>query len=281
MRGAVVLAVAAALLFSAVPPPVSRASVSTAYWLWWDYAIWGSRYLGNQVTFDAYIYNTNSAFPNDLIMSVQLNTPWGSYADTVMPVNLCYGCSYKYEVTFTIPATASLGNAGMTLAFSGRYGDGSLFCQSTGNVCTSNFNLYIIPDPYALQTQVTSMQQTITNLNTNITSLRGQVSTLQGEVTSLQTQLTTAKGNITTLKTSLATASSALTTAKASLTTAQASLATAQATLTSTQAELASTKSSLNTVSSVYLPVGVAIPSVLAALFLFLYLRKKPRQSQL
>lgn len=279
--GVLVLLAAALLLFSALPAPVARATIvscsGSGCGFFWQTSVWNERYVGGTVRVDFDIYNVYAGTPTDTITSVQLVTPWQTYSDNTLPQSVCYGCAYHYEVNVTIPSTQSVGDVTFTWNFQGTTSTGGAMCYNyPNNICTSPLGLSLDVDPDTLQAQITSLQSTITSLDANVTSLKSQISTLQSQSASLQAQLSTAKGNITTLQTSLATTNAQLTTAKANLNTAQTQLATAQTQLAATRASLASTQSSLSTVSNLYLPLGVAVPSAIALLFLFMYLRKKP-----
>lgn len=276
-----------ALLVSAVPSPVAHAKIYTCSngsgcSIWWDTSVWsgpsggyaGNTYVGNTLEFDINIYGTYAQ--TDTITSVSVVTPWGTYSDSTLPQSLCYGCNYFWYVDFVVPATATPGNYTLNYTFAGTYASGNAFCVSTGSVCSGSISVNLKANPNTLQAQVASLQSTITTLNSNITSLKSQIASLQTQSASLQAQLTTAKTNITTLQASLATTNAQLATSKANLATAQSQLSTAQSQLAATQASLASTQSSLSTVSNLYLPVGVAVPGVVATLLLILYLRKKP-----
>lgn len=281
LTSALVGLLACLFLVSLVPAPIARATIDTCSagagcWLWWQSSVWNGRYPGNTLEFDFYLYNTYAGTPTDTVSTVQLVTPWGTYSDNTLPQSLCYGCRYSWYANFSIPPTAAPNNYTINFSFTGTYSTGQPFCSSTSNVCTGQVSLDVKANPNTLQAQVTSLQATIASLNANITSLKSQIASLQTQQASLQAQLTTAKGNITSLQAALATTNSQLSTAKTNLTNAQTQLAATQATLASTQASLASTQASLSTESNLYLPLGVAIPSIVAALLAVLYFRKRP-----
>jgi len=263
-RGKIALLMASAmLLLSATALPVAHAQTYGPYSLSWDYAVWGNRSVGKGVEFDLYIYNLASGDPQDTISSVQLITPWQTYTATGLPVMVCYECVYGWFPNVTIPLNQQLGSVSWTLSFTGTYTDGSAFCSSSGNVCSSTLSVNIIADPQTLQTQVTSLTGQLATAEGNITALQKQVQSDQSQVSSLQTQLTNT--------------SNTLQKAKSDLTTTQSALTAANSLLDATKATLASTQSSLAMVSSVYLPVGAAVPGVIAALLAVLYIRKGPR----
>lgn len=278
-RGVFVAVAVVSFLFSALPPPVAHGSSTyncsgTGCAFWYDDAVWNNRYAGNTVRVDLNVYNTWAGSPTDTITSAQVTTPWGTFTDNTVPKSVCYGCSYFFEANATIPSTTSPGDYTITVTFTGTYSSGSAMnCVGSSNGCSDSFTIYVSANPVTLQSQVTTLQQSIAALNANITSLNSQIATLQTQQAALQAQLSTAKGNITSLKASLATTNAQLGTAKANLNTAQNQLA-------ATQATLASTQSSLSNYSNLYLPLGVAVPSVIAALMLVLYLRKKPGSPQ-
>jgi len=274
LRGSVVLAVGV-LLLSTFPVPVAHATINSCSGagcgFWWTDAVWNGRYVGNTLEFDLYVFNTSNPPLTITIASVKLVTPWGTFTDNTLPQSVCQGCEYFWYTGFTIPSTANPGTYTLNYTFTGTYQSGTAICfdKTPPNICSSSVALSVKSNPDTLQAQVTSLQQTIASLNANITSLKSQIASLQSLQASLQAQLSTAKGNITSLQASLASVNSQLSTAKANLATTQGQLAGVQATLASTQ-------SSLSTYSNVYLPVGVAIPAVVAVLLLVLYLRKKP-----
>jgi|GEM_PF-3744808 len=304
-----VLAISAVLLLSAAYLPLAHAAVYGPYSLQWDTAVWNDRYVGNTVEFDLAVVNTDSTTPNDTISSVELVTPWQTYADTAMPVSLCFACSYLYDVNVTIPATLQPSSVTWTLDFTGTYSDGSALCSSTSNICSTAFSLDISPDPYALEQTMTSLNANITSLSSQISSLQSQLSaaksnatalqsqlssyqsqlaTAQNSLTAVQDQFTTAKNNITllqqdavvkstqiqSLQQNLTSTAGNLLTTRTSLSSATSALNAANSALNSTKATLATTQSSLKAYSTEYLPAGIAVPVILAAIMLVLYLRK-------
>jgi len=304
-----VLAISAILLLSAAYLPLAHAAVYGPYSLQWDTAVWNGRYVGNTLEFDLAVVNTDSTTPTDTISSVKLVTSWQTYTDAAMPVSLCYGCDYLYDVNVTLPATLQPSSVTWTAEFTGTYSDGSAFCSSTSNICTASFSLDISPDPYALEQTMTSLNANITSLNSQISSLQSQLSTakssataLQSQLSSDQSQLATAESSLTSIQAQYATAQNNITvlqqdavakstqiqglqqnltstagnllTTKTSLTSATAALNSANSELNSTKATLAATRSSLNAYSTEYLPAGIAVPVILAAAMLVLYLRK-------
>jgi prefoldin subunit 5 len=287
---AVLVVVAACLLVvSGFPAPAARATIyscaGTGCGFWWYDAVWNGRYVGNTLEFDLWVVNTNNPPLSVTIATVKLVTPWGTFTDNTLPQTVPEGQEYSWYADFTIPSTAAPGGYSLNYTFTGTYPSGTALCydKTPPNICSSTVSISVSANPdtlqaqvTSLQAQVTSLQQTITSLNANITSLKSQVSNLQAQQASLQAQLSIAKGNITALQAALATTNSQLSTTKASLSSAQGQLASTQATLASTQATLASTQSSLSTASNLYLPLGVAIPSIVAALLAVLYFRKKP-----
>jgi len=262
------------LLVSGIPPSVVHATIDTcsggsACSIWWDYSLWNGRYVGNTLEFDLNLYNTAASTPTDTVASVQLVTPWGTYSDNTLPQTLCYGCDYYWYTDFTIPTTASPDNYTITLSFTGTYSDGTAFCASENNVCSDTVTVDVKANPDTQAAQIASLQSTIASLNQNVTSLKSQISTFQSEAATIQAQLTTAKGNITSLKTSLAATNS-------QLTVTQRYLASNETALASAKSSLAATQSSFSTATNLYLPVGVAVPSIVAILLAILYLRKRP-----
>lgn len=143
----------------------------------------------------------------------------------------------------------------------------------------------------SLQSKISSYQSQISSLQGQFTAAQNNMTTLQGQVSSLQTQLSAAKNNITSLQNdvqskntqiqglqqNLTATANALQKAKSDLADTSSSLDAAKASLVSTQAALAAAQSSLATVSNVYLPVGVAVPAIVAVLLLVLYVRKGSR----
>jgi chaperonin cofactor prefoldin len=134
------------------------------------------------------------------------------------------------------------------------------------------------------QTQATQLQSEATSLTAKLTAANSSISSYQGQVTSLSNQLGTANQDVSSLNTRLATAQSnetslqqSLTASNTALQAVKANLASVQSQLTNAQNQLASKQSELNTYSSVYLPVGIVIPVILAVLFAVLYLRKNPK----
>ncbi|MDA4124076.1 MAG: hypothetical protein OK438_01305 [Thaumarchaeota archaeon] len=288
VRKAFVLFSMCALLTTLAFSPVAKAAANGPYSISWADSVWNNRYPGNTVEFDFYLVNSDPTSPTDTISSFQLVTPWQTYFPSDLPASLCDGCDYYYFVNVTIPSSVQPGDVTWTYSFSGTYSDSSHFCASTGNVCTNTITLTLSPDPYALQTQVTNLESSITTLNSNIASLNTQLTTAKSNVTSLQArvisyqsqvaslmvaetqlqgQLALAKGNETLLQ-------QQLTTSRGDLTTANTALAAAESQLGASQSQLNTAQSSLSTYSSVYLPLAVLAPSIIAVLLLVLYLRK-------
>ena len=93
-------------------------------------------------------------------------------------------------------------------------------------------------------------------LSTDRVELNGALATEESNATNLKQSLNSANGELQTTK---------------------ATLASTQNQLAAVQGQLSSTQSSLNSYSSLYLPIGVAIPVVIAIIFAILYLRKHPK----
>ncbi len=307
---------------------VAQAQVDGWYSIYWNESVWNNRYPGNTVYLDFYLVDTGwlsgyggvaqQAYANFTLSSLDLFTPWQTYAADDVPVGLCNGCGYFNEFDVLIPTTLQPGEVTFNLTFPGTYSDGGPFCADSGNICEDVITLQVDPNPSLLQDQVTSLQGTVTSLNSsvlsltsqvsslqtqlasansNITMLQAQVATYQGQVSNLQTQLSAAYANATALQGTITTlqgqrsAADAngvalqqnltpplgqLQQAQSTLSSDSAQLSSLQSSLTISQSKDASDHSSLETLQNVYLPVGVAVPSLVAILFAVLYFRKRP-----
>lgn len=155
----------------------------------------------------------------------------------------------------------------------------------------------------SLQSQISSLQSTIQSLNNQIanlqaertsllaerdrlqrevSSLREQAGTLLSQLSSLQSRIDSLNSEITSLQSRSDKLVADLTSTRRSLADAQARLASkesqlqeTQSALTSTQGQLASTEGLLRTFSAIYLPIGIAVPSVIGAVLAVLLLRRK------
>jgi hypothetical protein len=271
--------------------PAARAQTNTApgsfsgpFSIAWDWSFAGNAVPGQNITLYFNLYNSDPQYPNDTLRSFVVVMPWGNYSDSSLPQKLNLGYDYYNYLNVTIPQNYQPGQLDFALAFSGNYSDGSAFCADRpGSICVEIGSLVVIPDPSALQAQVDSLTTQVASLKTQVSNLtsevaldQSQVSSLNSQVLSLTAQLTMANDNVTSTRASLATAQASLSSADANLASTQAQLNSANTMLSSEEAQLASAQSSLSTADDVYLPVAAVIPAIVAALFAFLYIRKKP-----
>lgn len=321
-RGVAVFSLVVLCLFALGPVvQVAQAQVEGWYSIYWNESVWNNRYPGNTIYLDFYLVDTGwlsgyggvaeQAYANFTLSSLDLFTPWQTYAADDVPVGLCNGCSYYNEFDVLIPTTLQPGEVTFNLTFTGTYSDGTPFCADSGNICEDVITLQVDPNPSLLQDQVTSLNSSVLSLtsqvsslqtqlasaNSNITMLQAQVATYQGQVSNLQSQLSAAYANATALQGTITTVQGQLSAADANgaalqqnLTSTLGQLQQAQSTLSSDSARLSSLQSSLTisqskeasdhssmeTLQNVYLPVGVAVPSLVAVLFAVLYFKKRP-----
>jgi chaperonin cofactor prefoldin len=250
------------------------------------------------------------------ITQIQATTPWQTYTDTSLPITINQGQDYYGYFSISIPASETLGNISISYTDSVNgynvvtgtlrttiYANPSAL-QSQINTLNSQITS-LQSQASSLQSQLTAAQANATNLQSKVTSLQGQVSSLQSQLTAAQTnatnlqksvvslksqlsasqsqlsmtqsQLSNATSKVSTLTTQLQSAQSDISNKTAQISTLSSQLSTTQASLATANASLAFSQGEVATYSSFYLPVGVAVPSVVAVILLVLYLRKGAR----
>jgi len=272
-------------------------------------------YPGGTVYLEYCFYNTQTS-GSVTITQIGLTTPWQTYSDSSVPVTIDQGYAYCESFTVVIPSNEALGTGTWTFtntATGFTPASSSFSVTIFANPATLQTQINTLNSEISsLQSSVSSLQSQLTAAQNNATSLQKSVTSLQSQVSSLQSQLTAAQNNATNLQKSVDSLKSQLSTSQAQLATTQSQLSNATATvnslttqlqsaqlqisnktaqITTLSSQLSTTKASLATAnanlafsqgevatySSFYLPVGVAVPSIVAILFLVLYLRKGSR----
>jgi peptidoglycan hydrolase CwlO-like protein len=126
-----------------------------------------------------------------------------------------------------------------------------------------------------LNTQITSLTSKLTAANSSIASYKTQVSGLNGQISALNGQVTTITGQLSTAKNNASSLATTLNSANAQLQSAKATLSSVQGQLSSTQSQLTSTQSQVDTYNRLYLPLGILIPTAIAAMLAGFLIRKR------
>jgi hypothetical protein len=213
------------LLLAGLSTQPVLAEVEGPYILWWDLYIRGSdRYPGGTVNFTVTFVDTATATTSYEVSidTVALTLPWETFVAPEPPIRLHPGEGFTTDFAIKIPEAQPQGNMTFILTVNWRYWDGSTW--AAGNAIVGKFFMTIIPNPYALQKQVASLQSNMSSLTRTISSLNaslaasGQtINTLLGQVSSLtsviaaqnqtinsqNTQISSQRDTITSLQTEL------------------------------------------------------------------------------
>jgi hypothetical protein len=193
------------------------------------------RYPGGTIKFN--IVMIDSGTTPDIIDNFTLTTPWQTYNKLNIVETLSPGEAYVGSLNVTIPVNQPTGDTTMLIRSSSRY----LIGQSWENFydVNSTYTLNILPNPYELQAKLNDSQS-------KVSSLEDQVESLLSDSQNKTTQVQNLKAELSQVKTTLSNANS----------------------------QLANMQNQLNAYY-IYLPVGVAIPSVIAIILAFLLLRSR------
>jgi ribosomal protein S15P/S13E len=209
------------------------------------------RYPGGTVKFN--IVMTNSGTTPDAIDNVTLMTPWQTYSKLNILRTLSPGEAYLGSFNVTIPVNQPTGDVEMLVKTSSRYLIGQ-FWAKFDNV-SSTYTLKILPNPYELETELKDSQSKVSSLEDQLSTMTKNANDLSKTVASLQKD----NQNKTTRIQNL-----------------EAELNQIKISLSNVSSQLSSTQSQLNAYS-LYLPIGVAIPSIIALVLAILMLRGRSK----
>lgn len=281
MKRSAVFILAAILAVLTMLIQASYAQKSGPYAMWvFAYAVTTDYYPEGTVKYCIELVNTHPVGNQEIIDRVTLITPWKTYNDTTLPMTINHGEGYFWIFEIIIPASQQPGSTIFEVQLQARYWDGSNWASL--NVPPMLGSVKIMPNPYTLQEEVADLQQTINTLQQNITSLEAEISTLEKDISSFEKDIADKEAELNNLKTQLSSLQkeydskcSELNKVNSDLATANSEVETMTVELTNKESELTKTKNQLSAYSTTYLPLGVALPSIVAVVLAVFLLKKK------
>ena len=205
------------------------------------------RYPGGTIKFNVVMIDSGTT--PDAIDNITLTTPWQTYSKLNILKTLYPGEAYLGSFNVTIPVNQPTGYVEMLIKTSSRYLIGQSWAKFDD--VSSTYTLNILPNPYELQTELEDSQSKVSSLEDQLSTVTKNSNDLGKTVASLQRD----NQNETTQIQNLG-----------------AELSQVKTSLSNVNSQLTSTQSQLNTYL-IYLPLGVAIPSVIAIILAILLLR--------